>query len=229
MIIYPFQSVSLSYADDLKLCGKVKSKLEGSHELQKDLDVLYEWSRVWSTELNLSKCKAMYICGKCLQRRATKLVKSIKDKPYDWRLNFLNLQNLEERRVRGDLIQMYKLINGLEKVKLVNGINYAQLIYIYFLIPTEKEGKHFSYHNHQLYNKLKERDIYGITIWRCRKYYSKSKYHEDVKDAKVTMLVGRNSEKENIRASKGPVHFTPIVPISKFYYIDAPTANHFIK
>lgn len=54
-----FQSVSLSYADDLKLCGKVKSKLEGSHELQNDLDVLNEWSRVWSTELNLSKCKAM--------------------------------------------------------------------------------------------------------------------------------------------------------------------------
>ncbi|CAF1062084.1 unnamed protein product, partial [Brachionus calyciflorus] len=45
-----------------------------------------------------------------VQRRATKLVKSIKDEPYDWRLNFLNLQNLEERGVRGDLIQMYKLI-----------------------------------------------------------------------------------------------------------------------
>ncbi|CAF0865632.1 unnamed protein product [Brachionus calyciflorus] len=74
--------------------------------------------------------------------------------------------------------------------------------------------------------QLKERDIYGITIWRCRKYYSKSKCkvllrsndagevvsinsihkdHEDVKDAEVTMLVARNSAKENITASKGRV------------------------
>ncbi|CAF1097767.1 unnamed protein product [Brachionus calyciflorus] len=96
----------------------------------------------------------------------------------------------------------------------------------YSLIPTEKVGKHFLYHNHRLYNKLKERDIYGITICRCRKYYSKSKCrvllrsndagevvsiksihkdHEDVKNAEVTMLVARNSAKENIRASKGPV------------------------
>ncbi|CAF1073439.1 unnamed protein product [Brachionus calyciflorus] len=60
----------------------------------------------------------------------------------------------------------------------------------YSLIPTEKEGKHFLYKNHQLYNKFKERDIYD---------------HEDVKNAEVTMLVARNSAKEKIRASKGPV------------------------
>lgn len=94
------------------------------------------------------------------------------------------------------------------------------------LIPTEKEGKYFLLHANQLYNKLKERDIHGITIWRCRKYYSNCKCkvllrsndanevvsinslhkgHDHVDDAEITMLVARNSAKENIRVNKGPV------------------------
>ncbi|CAF0780850.1 unnamed protein product [Brachionus calyciflorus] len=73
-----------------------------------------------------------------VQRRAKNLVKSIRDKPYDSRLNFLNLQNLEERRVTGDLIQMYKLINGLEKLKLVNDINYATSLAVNLRRPNNK-------------------------------------------------------------------------------------------
>ena len=46
--------------------------------------------------------------------------------PYDLRLNVQNLQKLEERRVRGDLIQMFKLVKDFEKVKLVNGISYLR-------------------------------------------------------------------------------------------------------
>ena len=60
-----------------------------------------------------------------IQKRATKLVKSIRNKTYDERLKFLNLQNLEDRRLRGDLIQMYKLVNGVERVRLVKGLNYS--------------------------------------------------------------------------------------------------------
>ncbi|CAF0779248.1 unnamed protein product [Brachionus calyciflorus] len=132
------QSVSLSCAADLKLCGKVKSKLERSHELQKDLDVLYEWSRVWSTELNLSKCKVMYICGNIVKNEYRIGSHTLKETTEERRLNFLNLQNLEERRVRGDLIQMYKLINGLKKVKLVNGINYARGLAVNLRRPNNK-------------------------------------------------------------------------------------------
>ena len=222
-LLETFQSDSLSYADDLKLLGTLSSNSDGSLQLQQDLHVLTEWSKLWSTELNLSKCKAMYLGGNRLkheyqmnspngfhtlnetieerdlgvmvtndlkwnkqctiaaakanrvlgqiknsfvnldiqiikplytalvrphleyavsmwcpsfktdisilervQRRATKLVKSIKDKSYDERLGILNLQNLEDRRLRGDLIQTYKLVNGVEKINLVNGINYAK-------------------------------------------------------------------------------------------------------
>ena len=44
---------------------------------------------------------------------------------YSERLKRLDLTTLEQRRKRGDLIQIYKMINGLEKIELVNGINFA--------------------------------------------------------------------------------------------------------
>ena len=53
-----------------------------------------------------------------VQRRATKLIKSLRNKPYENRL--------EERRTRGDLIQIFKILNGFEKIDLVNGVNFAK-------------------------------------------------------------------------------------------------------
>ncbi|CAF1061922.1 unnamed protein product [Brachionus calyciflorus] len=52
---------SLSYADDLKMMGSWKSPINKSEELQKDLDILMEWSKMWSAYLNFSKCKSMSI------------------------------------------------------------------------------------------------------------------------------------------------------------------------
>ena len=63
---------------------------------------------------------------KSVQRRATKLLKEIKYLEYYYeRLKRLDLTILEQRRKRGDLTQIYKMINGLEKLELVNGINFA--------------------------------------------------------------------------------------------------------
>ena len=53
-----------------------------------------------------------------VQRRATKLIPEIRHMPYEDRLNELDLLTLEERRIRGDLIQFYKIIHKIDRVCL---------------------------------------------------------------------------------------------------------------
>jgi len=47
-----------------------------------------------------------------VQRRATNLITSIKDKTYEDRLRLLNLITLETRRLRGDLMEVFKIFKG---------------------------------------------------------------------------------------------------------------------
>ena len=47
-----------------------------------------------------------------VQNRATKLIDTLKDKPYEDRLIALDLPSMTYRRKRGVMILMYKLING---------------------------------------------------------------------------------------------------------------------
>ena len=51
-----------------------------------------------------------------VQRRATKLVFDIAHLPYEDRLRHLNLTTLEERRKRGDMLQVFKILKGQDKV-----------------------------------------------------------------------------------------------------------------
>ena len=51
-----------------------------------------------------------------VQRRATRIPYSLRNQTYEERLKIWNLTSLETRRTRGDLIQMYKSLNGLEKI-----------------------------------------------------------------------------------------------------------------
>ena len=47
-----------------------------------------------------------------VQRRATKIVPELKDLPYEERLSKLGLYPLSERRLRGDMIATFKILNG---------------------------------------------------------------------------------------------------------------------
>ena len=54
-----------------------------------------------------------------IQHRATKMVLSVRNQPFESRLKVLDLTTLVERRKRGDLIQIYVCIKS---IKLLNTI-----------------------------------------------------------------------------------------------------------
>ena len=53
---------------------------------------------------------------KKIQRRATKLVHGFNKMSYEQRLEALGLYSLQQRRLRGDLIETYKILTGKEKI-----------------------------------------------------------------------------------------------------------------
>jgi len=52
-----------------------------------------------------------------VQRRATKLISNLRDKPYPERLKILKLPTLEHRRKRGDIIEVFKYLRGFYHVQ----------------------------------------------------------------------------------------------------------------
>ena len=51
-----------------------------------------------------------------IQRRATKLPNELKNLPYEERCRKLGITSLEERRQRGDMIEVFKIMKGLENI-----------------------------------------------------------------------------------------------------------------
>ena len=52
-----------------------------------------------------------------VQRRFTKIIPGLHHLPYEERLMRLNLTSLETRRIRGDMIEVFKIIKGFEDIK----------------------------------------------------------------------------------------------------------------
>ena len=51
-----------------------------------------------------------------VQKRATKMIPKLKDISYEMRLRECGLTALETRRLRGDQIEVFKILNGYESV-----------------------------------------------------------------------------------------------------------------
>ena len=60
-----------------------------------------------------------------IQRRATKLIPRLRDLTYDERLKECGLTTLETRRLRGDQIEVFKILNGYENID--SNIFFSQL------------------------------------------------------------------------------------------------------
>ena len=52
-----------------------------------------------------------------VQRRATKMVKSCRNLEYKDRLGYLGLTTLQTRRIRGDLLETFKIITGRDRLE----------------------------------------------------------------------------------------------------------------
>ena len=52
-----------------------------------------------------------------VQRRATKMIPNLRNLSYEERLKILGMFSLRSRRLR-DMIEMFKMINGMDKVNL---------------------------------------------------------------------------------------------------------------
>ena len=55
-----------------------------------------------------------------IQRRATKIIPKLRDLSYEERLKECGLTTLETRRLRGDQIEVFKILNGYEKLLIPN-------------------------------------------------------------------------------------------------------------
>ena len=51
-----------------------------------------------------------------IQRRATKFISELRDLSYDERLSECGLTPLETRRLRGDQIEVFKILNGYDNI-----------------------------------------------------------------------------------------------------------------
>ena len=55
-----------------------------------------------------------------VQRRATKLIEGLRDMSYSERLSHTGLMSMEKRRVRDDLIQIFKMLRSKDRVDFNN-------------------------------------------------------------------------------------------------------------
>ena len=57
-----------------------------------------------------------------VQKRATKMLPKMQEKPYEQRLRRLKLPTLRFRRMRGDMIETFKILSGIYDDKVTSGI-----------------------------------------------------------------------------------------------------------
>jgi hypothetical protein len=69
---------------------------------------------MWLSHLGACTAETVNIKMEKVQRRATRVIPELSGLSYDERLKECGLTSLEERRVRGDLIETFKLVKGLE-------------------------------------------------------------------------------------------------------------------
>ena len=133
-----------------------------------------------------------------VQRRATKLVPGLKDLEYEDRLKKLKLPTLAYRRLRGDLIEVYKIMTGKYDSEVCEGL------------IVRREDERSTGHPHKIFKERPNRDIrkYGfphrvVDVWNRRRMGGVVKA-ETVKDFEFRLdsLLSNNDLVYDHKASK---------------------------
>ena len=108
---------------------------------------------VWSPYL-INDCDAI----ERVQHRATKLVTSISNLNYENRLSALGITTLTERRKRGNLIQLYKFMHGIDEIQSNNNFP---------LVKNNLRGHSFKYYKEIARRSQREQFFYNRTakLW----------------------------------------------------------------
>ena len=64
-----------------------------------------------------------------VQRRATRLLPELECISYENRLKILKLPSLKYRRMRGDLIQLFKIIHGIDNISYEDFFNFSHITF----------------------------------------------------------------------------------------------------
>ena len=64
---------------------------------------------IWHARFQLDKTEIVKV-----QRRATKLIPTLRHEPYEARLRSLKLPSLDYRQRRGDMLQVFRILNSLD-------------------------------------------------------------------------------------------------------------------
>ena len=107
-----------------------------------------------------------------VQRRATKLLKQCNQLSYSERLNYLDLHSLKGRRLRGDLIETYKMFNGFTDTDPYNFFEKAKL-------DTTRNSDKKIYNKHWRIKKVK-----NVYSYRVAPHWNKLTH--DIKNAPST-------------------------------------------
>ena len=93
-----------------------------------------------------------------VQQRATKLIPAIRNLSYENRLRKLELTTLKDRRLRGDLIQMFKIMNKMDKCDRFNRFK---------IILNQVRGHCFKYFKEITRQPYRENFFYNrvVNIW----------------------------------------------------------------
>ena len=118
-----------------------------------------------------------------VQRRATKLVHSMKDWCYEDRMKELNLYSLEDRRVRADMLLVYKIINGISNINMdklftINTGKVTRSHHLQLKVPkcskSDVRRNFFSQRVIVPWNQLSEKIVSSLTVESFKREYDNS-------------------------------------------------------